>query len=159
MYWTFNTAPCIKETNSKAPPKIIKRFPALFRGIGERVATYPPKRVADLGEGTERRTYRVQNRPKGCESLGRACRRWKEPSPSPAPWQGGKGCPPRRGCSAVSTGSRPPGAARTPGGRSRRGRQRGQTGTDKRSPGGRPRRSPAAPRSRWGPARPPRPPA
>lgn len=161
-YRTFNTGLCTKETNSKEPPKMIKQFPALSRGIGERVSVYPLRKVTDLGEGTERKSYRVQDGAKECQSRGRPCWRWKAPSPSPAP------------CSEVNAARhaghggtplpfRPAPDLRAPQGHRASGHseedskdRHGQTrtaleeGLDQAPAGSR-----AAPRSRRGPARPP----
>lgn len=56
-YWIFNTGLCTEETNNKAPPKIIKRFPALFPGVKGRKSSYVSPEKSNRtwgGEGKEK---------------------------------------------------------------------------------------------------------
>lgn len=108
-------------------------------------------------------SYRVQNRAKGCKSLGRPRWRWKEPWPSPAPWQRGKRCPPPRARRGSPLPFRPAADLRAPQGHRAGGHSekdsKDRHGQRRSAPeeglGPAPAGSSAAPRSRRGLARPP----
>lgn len=113
-YWTSNTGLCIKKINYKVPPKIIKLFPTLLSG-NQRKSSYSSSGKGNVfrrGDGEERQHDTKEG--SGVQISGR-----------PA----GEGTLPGREAMTIRT--RPPGTARTSGGRSPRGRQQGRARTRK----------------------------